>query len=143
MKNFILGLGTGAIALALIIYSQSISPAEAKVEFFDYSRPTSTTTTTPTTTTKSYNVIVTCYTASPDETDDTPFITADGTDLRKTKDKVIAANWLPFGTKVQIEGVEYVVRDRMNKRYGKPHVDILVKTKAEAFKCKRKQVLTI
>ena len=90
-----------------------------------------------------YNVLVSCYTASPDETDDEPFITADGTDLRKIKDNVVAINWLPLGTKVEIAGKKYVVRDRMNKRYGKHHVDILVKTKAEAFKCQKYQVLTV
>ena len=90
-----------------------------------------------------FNVIATCYTASPDETDDTPFITADGTDLRKTKDNVIAANWLPFGTRVEIDGKEYVVHDRMNKRYGKYHIDILVGSKREAMRCEQDKILEI
>lgn len=90
-----------------------------------------------------YNVIVTCYTASVDETDDTPFITADGTDLRKTKENIIAANWLPFGTKVLINGKEYIVRDRMNKRFKEYHVDILVGSKEEAYKCNRYQKMLI
>ena len=92
---------------------------------------------------RTYNVIATCYTASPDETDDSPFITANGTDLRKTKDNVIAANWLPFGTKVEIDGKEYVVHDRMNKRYSKYRVDILVGSKKEAMKCEQNKILKI
>lgn len=92
---------------------------------------------------ETYHVLATCYTASADETDDTPFITADGTDLRKARYGVIAANWLPFGTIVEIDGKGYVVADRMNERYGKYRVDILVKTKEEAFKCSRYKTLTV
>jgi 3D (Asp-Asp-Asp) domain-containing protein len=59
-------------------------------------------------------VIATAYTARPEETDDTPFITAAGT---RTREGIIAANWLPFGTKVKIDGKIYTVEDRMNSRY--------------------------
>ena len=59
-------------------------------------------------------VIATAYTPRPEETDETPYLTAAGT---KTREGVIAANWLPFGTKVKIDGKIYTVEDRMNSRY--------------------------
>lgn len=59
-------------------------------------------------------VIATAYTARPEETDSTPWLTAAGT---RTREGVIAANWLPFGTKVKIDGKIYTVEDRMNSRY--------------------------
>ena len=59
-------------------------------------------------------VIATAYTPRPEETDETPYLTPAGT---KTREGVIAANWLPFGTKVKIDGKIYTVEDRMNSRY--------------------------
>lgn len=59
-------------------------------------------------------VIATAYTPRPEETDSTPWLTAAGT---KTREGIIAANWLPFGTKVRIDGKIYTVEDRMNSRY--------------------------
>lgn len=78
-------------------------------------------------------VIVTGYSSDPMETDDTPFITASGTFVREG---IIAANFLPFGTKVKIPalfGEEiFVVEDRMNPRK-KYQVDIWFPTKEEAI----------
>jgi 3D (Asp-Asp-Asp) domain-containing protein len=58
------------------------------------------------------------YTSRPEETDSTPFITADGSHVA---DGIIAANFLPFGTKVRIPKLFgnkiFEVHDRMNKRY--------------------------
>lgn len=59
-------------------------------------------------------VIATAYTPRPEETDDTPWLTAAGT---KTREGIIAANWLPFGTKVKIDGEIYTVEDRMHRRF--------------------------
>ena len=59
-------------------------------------------------------VIATAYTPRHEETDSTPWLTAAGT---KTREGVIAANWLPFGTQVKIDGKIYTVEDRMNRRY--------------------------
>ncbi len=59
-------------------------------------------------------VIATAYTPRPEETDSTPWLTAAGT---KTREGIIAANWLPFGTKVKIDDEIYTVEDRMNSRY--------------------------
>lgn len=67
---------------------------------------------------KTYNVRATAYSSTPDQTDDTPFITAKGTYVR---DGIIAANFLPFGTKIRIPEIYgekiFVVEDRMNRRY--------------------------
>jgi 3D (Asp-Asp-Asp) domain-containing protein len=59
-------------------------------------------------------VIATAYTPRPEETDSTPWLTAAGT---KTREGVIAANWLPFGTKVKIDDEIYTVEDRMHSRF--------------------------
>lgn len=63
-------------------------------------------------------VPMTAYTSRPEETDSTPFITADGSHVR---DGIVAANFLPFGTKVRIPALfgdkVFEVHDRMNKRY--------------------------
>ena len=66
----------------------------------------------------SFPRVVTGYSAEAAQTDSTPHITANGTDLRKYKGlPIVATNELPFGTKVRINGVVMVVGDRMNKRY--------------------------
>ena len=67
---------------------------------------------------KTYSVQATAYSSTPDQTDDTPFVTAKGTRVR---DGIIAANFLPFNTKVRIPELYgdrvFVVEDRMNRRY--------------------------
>lgn len=67
---------------------------------------------------KTYAVRASAYSSTPDQTDDTPFITAKGTYVR---DGIIAANFLPFNTKIRIPELYgdrvFVVEDRMNKRY--------------------------
>lgn len=61
---------------------------------------------------------VTAYTSTVWQCDDTPFITASGTHVR---DGIIAANFLPIGTKVRFPELYgdkvFVVEDRMNERY--------------------------
>ena len=63
-------------------------------------------------------VSITAYSSTPDQTDDSPFITARGTYVR---DGIVAANFLPFGTKIKIPELFgdkiFVVEDRMNSRY--------------------------
>ena len=60
---------------------------------------------------------VTAYSSSPDETDNTPFITASGKTVR---DGVVATNVLPFGTKIKIPSLFgdkiFTVEDRMHRR---------------------------
>lgn len=69
--------------------------------------------------------VITAYTSTPDQTDDDPFIAATG---KRVHDGMIAANWLPFGTKIKIPALYgdkiFVVEDRMNSRYGYGRLDI-------------------
>lgn len=77
------------------------------------------------------------YTSDPNETDDTPNITASGT---RTRDGVIACpREYEFGTEVEIHGERYTCEDRMNARYDN-HFDIWMKTKEEAYKWGRRVV---
>lgn len=63
-------------------------------------------------------VLATAYSSTPDQTDDTPFVTAWNTRVR---DGIIAANFLPFGTEIRIPEIFgdkiFVVEDRMHQRY--------------------------
>ena len=86
--------------------------------------------------------VITAYTSTPDQTDDTPFIAATG---KRVHDGMIAANWLPFGTKVKIPSLYgnkiFVVEDRMNSRYGFGRMDIWFdSSKGEARKFGVKRV---
>jgi 3D (Asp-Asp-Asp) domain-containing protein len=78
-------------------------------------------------------VWVTAYSSTPEETDDTPFITASNATVR---DGIIAANFLPFGTKVQIPELfgnkVFVVEDRMHPRKTN-NVDVWMPTKEDAI----------
>jgi 3D (Asp-Asp-Asp) domain-containing protein len=84
---------------------------------------------------KEYKYVpMTAYTSRPEETDDSPFITADGSHVR---DGIIAANFLPFGTKIRIPSLfgdkVFEVHDRMNKRY--PYkADVWMEGYADAIK---------
>ena len=63
-------------------------------------------------------VTITAYSSTPDQTDDSPFVTANGTWVH---DGTMAANFLSFGTKVRLPDYSgdkvYVIEDRMNQRY--------------------------
>lgn len=76
--------------------------------------------------------IVTAYSSEVRQTDSTPFVTAAGTDVRSG---VVAANWLPIGTKIRIPEIfgerEFVVEDRMHNR-NNDKIDIWFPTRAEA-----------
>ena len=78
--------------------------------------------------------MVTGYSSTPEETDDTPFITASGSHVRPG---VVAANWLPIGTKIRIPeyfGNEvFVVEDRMHSRHA-DKVDVWFAEKTDARK---------
>ncbi len=79
-------------------------------------------------------VWITAYSSTPEETDDTPFTTASGSTVR---DGVVAANFLPFGTRVQIPALfgakVFVVEDRMHERNANK-LDIWMETKTEALR---------
>lgn len=78
-------------------------------------------------------VMITAYSSTPEETDDTPFITASNTTVR---DGIIAANFLPFGTKVKIPSLFgdkiFVVEDRMHPKK-KNFIDIWMPSKYDAL----------
>jgi len=70
-------------------------------------------------------VIVTAYSSSSWETDDNPYLTAAGTQVREG---IVANNLLPFGTKIRMPELYgnkvFVVEDRMNSKKGDDHIDI-------------------
>ena len=82
---------------------------------------------------KTIRVIITAYSSTPEETDNTPFITAANTTVR---DGVIANNLLPFGTKIRIPELYgdkvFIIEDRMNSKKGSYHFDIWFPSKQEA-----------
>lgn len=67
---------------------------------------------------KSLRVVLTAYSSTPDQTDDTPFITASNTRVR---DGVVAANFLAFGTQIKIPSLfgdkVFTVEDRMARKH--------------------------
>ncbi len=79
----------------------------------------------PYVTVKTVKMLVTAYSSTPDQTDDTPFLTASG---KHVADGIIANNKLPFGTKVKIPELYgdkiFTVEDRMHARMGNNHLDI-------------------
>ncbi len=81
---------------------------------------------------KGCTVIVTGYNSLPNQTDDTPFITASQT---PTRWGVVAARWLPFGARVQFPGhfdnQVFVVEDRTHRRHS-CKMDIWFAGKTEA-----------
>jgi 3D (Asp-Asp-Asp) domain-containing protein len=81
---------------------------------------------------KTIKVVVTAYSSTPDQTDDTPFITASGSTVHYG---TLAANFLPFGTKVRFPDYDkdkiYVVEDRMHPRFSK-RADIWMETRGDA-----------
>jgi 3D (Asp-Asp-Asp) domain-containing protein len=74
---------------------------------------------------KKINVIATAYSSTPWQTDDTPFITANGATVR---DGIIANNMLAFGTQVRIPQLYgnkvFTVEDRMHWRKSNYQIDI-------------------
>jgi 3D (Asp-Asp-Asp) domain-containing protein len=64
-------------------------------------------------------VWVTAYTSDPEETSDHPLITASG---GLVNDGIVAANFLPFGTRIQIPALfgdkVFVVEDRTSPKFG-------------------------
>ena len=83
---------------------------------------------------KVVEILITAYSSSPDETDETPFITASGSYVQSG---IVAANFLPFGAKIRIPDIFgnqiFVVEDRLHERNG-DRVDVWMPTKKEALK---------
>lgn len=92
---------------------------------------------------KTYQVIATAYSSEVAQTDDTPCITATGYDVCENYAKygaanTIASNFLPLHAIVKIPELYgdqiFVVRDRMNARYGYNRIDVWLPTKGQAIK---------
>ena len=86
------------------------------------------------TATTTLSMKITAYSSSPDETDSTPFTTANGTEVH---DGVVATNALPLGTKITIPKLfgdkVFIVEDRMAERM-KNVVDIWMSSKGQAIR---------
>jgi 3D (Asp-Asp-Asp) domain-containing protein len=94
---------------------------------------------------ETHEVWVTAYSSTPEETDDSPFIVASG---KSVTQGIIAANFLPFGTRVKIPEVfgdaVFIVEDRMARRKT-DFVDIWMPTKQDAlnFGIKRATIVVL
>lgn len=81
---------------------------------------------------RSLTIPVTAYSSTPDQTSGNPFITASGTHV---EDGMIAANFLPIGTRVRFPEYYgdkiFIVEDRMAARYWQK-ADIWMETRDEA-----------
>jgi 3D (Asp-Asp-Asp) domain-containing protein len=77
------------------------------------------------------SVWASAYSSTEAQTDSDPFTTAWGTHVRPG---IIAANFLPLGTKVLINGQEYTVEDRLNSRYNNEYmIDVWMGSTTEAL----------
>jgi 3D (Asp-Asp-Asp) domain-containing protein len=107
----LIGLGT----LKTAVVGDILGPSDFPSDQLEYSSEL--VNESPITDTKSVEVVVTAYSSREQETDDTPYTTAAGTTVRTG---VVAANWLPLGTKVRIPEIfgdeVFTVEDRMHKR---------------------------
>jgi 3D (Asp-Asp-Asp) domain-containing protein len=76
---------------------------------------------------------ITAYASVPDETDSTPFITADGSHVA---DGIAASNILPFGTRIEIPALFgdkiFTIHDRMSTRI-KNTIDLWMPTVQQAI----------
>ena len=79
-------------------------------------------------------MVITAYSSTVCQTDDTPYITASGARVRKG---IVANNKLAFGTKIQIPEIYgdkiFTVKDRLHPRKGHYHIDIWFPSKQEAI----------
>lgn len=89
---------------------------------------------------RTMRTIVTAYSSTPGQTDDSPFITASN---QKVRDGIVANNSLPFGTEIRIPELYgdkvFVVEDRMSRKKSNYHFDVWFSNyeKARAFGAER------
>jgi 3D (Asp-Asp-Asp) domain-containing protein len=87
---------------------------------------------------KKFRVTAVAYSPTVDQNDLTPCITASGA---RVGPDVVATNFLPFGTRLRIDGKTYVVRDRMNQKYNRQYIiDIWHPTRQQALAFGRRTV---
>lgn len=120
-----------AVSTAILLFSPGTAIKQAEV-MEDIPLPVETDPTVLTEQVETHEVWVTAYSSTPEETDDTPFITAMNSSVR---DGIVAANFLPFGTRIQIPAhfgdKVFTVEDRMHRRKTN-FVDIWMPTKEDA-----------
>ncbi|MHB9019672.1 MAG: hypothetical protein ACYC3G_02255 [Minisyncoccota bacterium] len=110
LASMILSISLTSTALAISFYGPEITEV---VPLIGPSLPEKNITTP-----RLIEVDLTAYSSTEDQTDSTPFIAASG---KHVYDGMVAANFLPFGTKIKIPEIFgdkiFTVDDRMNKRY--------------------------
>ena len=84
-----------------------------------------------------FTVQSSAYAPSPYQTDATPCVTAAGTRVRPG---VVASNFLPLGTILEIEGEQFIVEDRMNPRFDGYYLDLWFPSTSSALKFGRKEL---
>ena len=77
------------------------------------------------------------YSSEESQTDSTPFLTAFNWRVRNG---IVANNCYPKGTRVEIQGKQYEVGDRMNRRYGCKNFDVWFENKEDALKFGRQEM---
>lgn len=151
MINLIQKFANGVISLAILANTASIPPAlfsyavaeqiiEASIE------STALVAKTPLDEgVKRMTVHITGYSSTPDQTDDTPFITASG---HRVRDGIVAANFVPLYTRIKIPELfgekVFVVEDRMNRRF-QDRVDIWFADRgtAKKFGIKKAEIVVL
>ena len=153
MKNNIFSGNLGVITLGLvasIVFSGAVTPTiihadyEKVIAFNDTHQEKETVAVEEAKVVKTIKMVVTAYSSTPDQTDDTPFITASG---KRVADGIVANNGFPFGTKIRIPELYgdkiFTVQDRMAKRKGTRHMDIWQESYEAAKKFGAKYNVTI
>ncbi|MEX0649727.1 MAG: 3D domain-containing protein [Candidatus Andersenbacteria bacterium] len=84
-----------------------------------------------------FTVNSSAYASSPYQTDSTPCITAAGTRVRPG---VVASNFLPIGTILEINNEKFIVEDRMNARYDGYFIDLWFPSTSSALEFGRKKL---
>lgn len=87
-----------------------------------------------------FTVQSSAYAPSPYQTDATPCTTAVGT---KVRPGVVASNFLPIGTVLDINGEKFIVEDRMNARYDGYFMDIWFPSTSQALEFGRKNLKVV
>ena len=122
-------------APSVIAYDNLLSPQVTIAETVDTQKPIE----EPADVSHVFVANVSCYTASVDECGRDSGITASG--MVAVAGRTVAADHLPLGTRLRINGNEYVVEDRFGGGYT-DRVDIFCNSKEEAF-ANGRQYLTV
>ncbi len=146
MIFILLVLFTG-IALGTFFYKMVANEAHANLQRIAYLKAD--TCGMPDTPKTVKSVLATAYSSEPGQTDNTPCITATGYDVCENyalygSENTIASNFLPVNTLIKIPELFgdkiFVVRDRMNARYGYNNIDLWMPTTESARKFGVRQV---